>query len=120
MSVESWTERLGGRNGAPGTQSALASQEAQTLKALAAEINALAGQANGPEALVRTAIPLSIEEKARFQDVIARRYAVHRINFEVDPVLIGGVWLRVGERIIDDTLRTRLRALRRQLGSSEE
>ncbi|HOG45411.1 MAG TPA: F0F1 ATP synthase subunit delta, partial [Anaerolineae bacterium] len=46
----------------------------------------------------------------------ARRFGTGQpVTFAVDPTVLGGVWLRVGDRIIDGSLRGRLEALRKQL-----
>ena len=45
-----------------------------------------------------------------------------RMNVEVDPAIVGGVFIRCGDRIIDNTLRGRLTAamttLRKQIKSN--
>ncbi len=117
MIAESWTDRLHDLSDNLSGQGTIDPKEARALQVLFAEVSTLAGR---PEALVRTAYPLTPKEKSRFEDVLARRFAVRRVGFEVDPSLIGGVWLRVGERIIDGTLQSRLDALRRRLAAGEE
>lgn len=69
-------------------------------------------------ALVRTARPLSDEHRQRLADVLSNAYGheVH-INVEVDPDVIGGLSVRLGDEVIDGTVAGRLSAVRRRLGA---
>jgi len=68
---------------------------------------------------VTTAIPLDAE----LERVIAERLAAHlgrdpnkvSIRSRVDPSIIGGVVARVGDQVIDDSVRGRIERLRRTL-----
>ena len=67
-------------------------------------------------ALVRTATPLSADEQGRLGDVLGRSYdrPVH-LNVVVDPTVLGGVRVEVGDQVIDGTIATRLDDARRRL-----
>jgi F-type H+-transporting ATPase subunit delta len=67
-------------------------------------------------ALVRAAAPLADEEQSRLADVLARQYErpVH-LNVVVDPSLIGGVSVEIGDQVIDGTISSRLDDARRRL-----
>ncbi|MCG3134279.1 MAG: ATP synthase subunit delta, sodium ion specific [Planctomycetes bacterium] len=49
---------------------------------------------------------------ARLESASGRKVALHE---RVDPACLGGASLRIGDKVIDRTLRTRLAALRRRL-----
>jgi F-type H+-transporting ATPase subunit delta len=67
-------------------------------------------------ASVTTAIPLDPEQQRAIDARLAASLAAQvRSTHAVDPAIIGGVILRVGDRMIDGSVRTRLRQLRRQL-----
>jgi F-type H+-transporting ATPase subunit delta len=86
------------------------------LEALREMINAQRGIIT---AEVTTAIPLD-SDMAR---LVAQRLATHfgrepqkvTIQSRVDPAIIGGVVARVGDQVIDDSVRGRLERLRRAL-----
>jgi F-type H+-transporting ATPase subunit delta len=71
------------------------------------------------EAEVTTAVPLDAE----LERVVAQRLATYlerrpdqvTLKSRVDPSIIGGVVARVGDRVIDDSIRGRLDRLRRAL-----
>jgi len=67
-------------------------------------------------AQVITAIPLSQEEKEEIADRLGRATG-RRLVLEtaVDPAILGGLVVRIGDRLIDGSTRTRLLALRRTL-----
>jgi F-type H+-transporting ATPase subunit delta len=70
---------------------------------------------------VTTAVPLD----AQLQGVVTERLATYlnrqpqqlSIRARVDPSIIGGVVARVGDRLIDDSVRGRLERLRRALST---
>jgi F-type H+-transporting ATPase subunit delta len=71
---------------------------------------------------VTTAVPLDAE----MERLVAERLAAHLhrdadkviITSRVDPAIIGGVIARVGDQLIDDSVRGRLERLRRTLAGS--
>jgi F-type H+-transporting ATPase subunit delta len=71
---------------------------------------------------VTTAVPLDAE----LERVVAQRLAAYldrtpdkvTIRSHVDPAIIGGVVARVGDQVIDDSVRGRLERLRRTLAGS--
>jgi len=67
-------------------------------------------------ALVTTAIPLSAAQRERLGASLARIYgrAVH-INADVDPEVLGGVLVQIGDEIIDGTIAGRLDGARQGL-----
>ncbi len=118
MSVESWERDLSGLADRLGQGGSIAPAQVEVLKRLVAEVGALTRERTGRaerEVLVRTAVALDPEERAGLERALARRYAGLPVRFEVDPGIIGGVWLRVGDRIIDGSLRGRLETLRKRM-----
>ena len=71
---------------------------------------------------VTTAVPLDTE----LERVVAQRLATHlgsdpqkiSIRSRVDPSIIGGVVARVGDQVIDDSVRGRIERLRRTLAGA--
>ena len=71
---------------------------------------------------VTTAVPLDRD----MERLVAQRLAAHlgrdpdkvTIRSRVDPTIIGGVVARVGDRLIDDSVRGRLERLRRTLAGA--
>lgn len=67
-------------------------------------------------ALVRTAVELDDERRRRFGEELARRTGRSvELETEVDPDLIGGAVIRIGDRLIDGSTRAALRGLRQRL-----
>jgi F-type H+-transporting ATPase subunit delta len=87
------------------------------LAAIVAEYLALQRTARGVEKLaLQSAHPLDQEERSR---LVARLEQLHGKKFEVtevvDPQLIGGLRIMMGDRRIDATVAGRLNALAREL-----
>jgi F-type H+-transporting ATPase subunit delta len=60
-------------------------------------------------ALVTAVVPLTEAQRERLTAILARGYGKQvRLNVELDPSLIGGMTIRVGDDIIDGSLATRL------------
>ncbi|HHW43870.1 MAG: F0F1 ATP synthase subunit delta [Thermoanaerobacteraceae bacterium] len=67
-------------------------------------------------ARVASAVELSKEEKKKLGEVLARITGKKvQTTYNVDPALLGGVVVRIGDRVIDGSLRTRLATLREHL-----
>lgn len=75
-----------------------------------------AAAANQAVAEVRVAKPLTDAELQRLTDVLSRQYdkPVH-VNVVVDPEVIGGIRVEIGDDVIDGTLSSRLDSARRAL-----
>jgi F-type H+-transporting ATPase subunit delta len=84
------------------------------LSAILAEFEKLVHRR--PERIVAqvvSAVPLAAEEKDALRARLERRFGPDlEFQFEVDPSLIGGVFLRIGDQVIDGTVAGKLAALR--------
>jgi F-type H+-transporting ATPase subunit b len=69
----------------------------------------------GEAAQVTSALPLSEdEEECVRQDVLARAGA-KQITFRVDPSILGGLVIRVGDKVLDNSVAGKLESLRQNL-----
>lgn len=67
-------------------------------------------------ATVRTAVPLSEADRQRLVRVLSRRYGHNvDVNVLVDPGVIGGLRVELGDEVIDGTVAGRLEDARRRL-----
>jgi len=67
-------------------------------------------------ARVISASPLDAATTVQFAADIRRRFGSHvTLEFAVDPALLGGVRVQVGNDVWDGTLRTRLENLKKQI-----
>jgi F-type H+-transporting ATPase subunit delta len=86
---------------------------AQAFAGLAAGTSAQA-----VDALITSAVAL---EPAQQESVVAdlrKRYGDLKATFAVDASLIGGLVIRIGDRVLDNSLRTRLSAIQRNMLTS--
>lgn len=65
-----------------------------------------------------TAKPIGAEEEAALKAALSKAYG-QQVTFthEVDPALLGGAAVTIGDTTIDGSLKSRLQSLRRQLNS---
>lgn len=68
-------------------------------------------------AYVKTAVPLSLKQQERVEKRLLETtaYQSFEMHFEVDEALIGGIVIRIGDRVVDNSIKTRLENLGRQL-----
>lgn len=74
--------------------------------------------ANGiVEVTVTSTIELTPEQEASLRDVIAKRFSIKQANLTkiVDPSIIGGVVIRVGDQVIDGSVLKRFTAIKNLL-----
>ena len=69
-------------------------------------------------AVVRAATDLSATQRRRLAEALAESYGhpVH-LNVVIDPTVLGGISVQIGDELIDGTAATRLAAVRRRLAS---
>jgi F-type H+-transporting ATPase subunit delta len=84
------------------------------------EYEQLADSASGRlRATAVTAVALSEQERSRLSTQLSRRFGREvRLEVRVDPDIIGGLVLEVGDHLIDASVAGRLRQLRRTLVAS--
>jgi F-type H+-transporting ATPase subunit delta len=77
----------------------------------------LANESRGVvEAHVTSAVELKDEEKSELSSILARLTGKKvQTTYQVDPSIVGGVIVRIGDKIIDGSIKTRLTTLREQL-----
>mgnify|MGYP000052910659 CR=1 FL=1 len=65
---------------------------------------------------VRTAVPLTEAERTALQSKLKARFGDHlAFRFVVDKSVLGGVYVRVGDKVIDGSVAGQLEALRRSI-----
>jgi F-type H+-transporting ATPase subunit delta len=68
---------------------------------------------------VTSAVALSQDQQARIREDLRQRYGDRlEVRFTVDPSLIGGLIIRVGDQVLDNSLRTRLSSIQRNMLAS--
>ena len=68
------------------------------------------------DAVVTSAVPLTAQEQAALREKLSRDAGSNLdLAFEVDPELIGGLVVRVGDRVVDASVASRLRQLRESI-----
>ena len=79
-----------------------------------------ADEALGQEtAEVTTAVELHDDEKEKLSQALSSLIGkAVNLNLKVDPAIVGGFRARVGDRLIDGTLRSRFDRLRQEIGTS--
>ncbi|MEU5521682.1 F0F1 ATP synthase subunit delta [Streptomyces sp. NPDC047860] len=69
-------------------------------------------------AVVTSAVPLSDQQKQRLGDALAKLYGRRmHLNLDVDPAVIGGIRVQVGDEVINGSLADRLEDASRRLAS---
>lgn len=68
------------------------------------------------DAEVTSALPLTAEEKAVIQkDVLAKAGAGVNVDYKVDPAILGGLVIKVGDQLIDGSVSGKLESLRQSI-----
>ncbi|MEW5986614.1 MAG: F0F1 ATP synthase subunit B [Chloroflexota bacterium] len=76
-----------------------------------AKVPAGVAQLSGDRAEVTSALPLTDEE----QVTVRRTIRAAEVNFRVDPAILGGLVIRVGDQVVDNSVTGQMAALRESL-----
>jgi F-type H+-transporting ATPase subunit b len=63
---------------------------------------------SGSKAVVTSALPLSSEEQANAKSALG----ISDVDFRVDPTILGGLVVRVGDQVIDDSVAGKMNSMR--------
>ncbi|MCQ0023652.1 F0F1 ATP synthase subunit delta [Streptomyces somaliensis DSM 40738] len=67
-------------------------------------------------AVVTSAVPLTDRQKERLGAVLARMYGREmHLNLDVDPAVLGGISVRIGDEVVNGTIASRLEEASRRL-----
>lgn len=66
---------------------------------------------SGTEAVVTSALPLTDDEQSRIQTMLS----VDNVDFRVNPAILGGLIVRVGDQVVDDSVARQMGAMRESL-----
>jgi F-type H+-transporting ATPase subunit delta len=90
---------------------------ARQLPEILAELSDIAAEArNAVVAEVRTAVPLDGDQRAQLAEALSNATGKNvEIKALIDKSVIGGVYAKIGDTVIDGTVRRRLQQLREQV-----
>jgi F-type H+-transporting ATPase subunit b len=69
----------------------------------------------GAKAEVTSALPLALDEQVAIRADLATRGSLE-VDFKVDPKILGGLVVRVGDRVVDASVSGQLESLKQSLG----
>jgi F-type H+-transporting ATPase subunit b len=100
-----------------GRQAELVSEFFSGIKAGKVRVVEKAGVLAGDMAVVTSALPLSEADQATYRSYLEAQLGSEvAVEFRTNPAIMGGVVLRVGDVVVDDSVSGKLGALRQSLG----
>lgn len=69
----------------------------------------------GESAEVTSALPLSDDEQAAVKKELLAKLSAHAVSFRVDPAILGGLVVKVGDKVLDGSVAAKLEGLRQSL-----
>lgn len=98
----------------------LANGDIALLNGVVAELHSLGAVIGGPRAVlaeVTSAVALSPEERAAVEKQLIDQFGLGlEFRFLVDEKILGGLLIRVGDKLLDTSVASRLSAMRQTLG----
>jgi len=77
----------------------------------AGKVVVLEGEMKGDSAQVTSALPLTSQE----QDTVKKSVSAKEVSFKVDPSILGGLVIKVGDKVLDGSVAGKLEGLRQTL-----
>jgi ATP synthase F1 delta subunit len=79
---------------------------------------AVSGQTAPVKAEITSAVELSADDQEQIRQSLVKQYGDGLVfTFQVDPTLLGGLRVRVGDRLMDNSVASRLTKLRESIAS---
>jgi len=69
----------------------------------------------GDSAEVTSALPLNPDEESTVRQEVLSRVGAKEVAFRVDPAILGGLVIKVGDKVLDNSIAGRLEGLRQNL-----
>lgn len=69
----------------------------------------------GATAYVTSALPLTDQEKNAVRQDVLSKIGAETVNFQVDPAILGGLVVKVGDKVLDGSIAGQLGSLRQSL-----
>jgi F-type H+-transporting ATPase subunit b len=69
----------------------------------------------GESAEVTSALPLSPAEQDSVKKELLSKLSAHVVTFRVDPTILGGLVVKVGDKVLDGSVAAQLEGLRQSL-----
>lgn len=69
----------------------------------------------GGSAEVTSALPLSATEREAVKNDLLSKVGAQAVNFHVDPTILGGLVIRVGDKVLDGSVSGKLEGLKQKL-----
>jgi F-type H+-transporting ATPase subunit b len=73
------------------------------------------GGFKGESAEVTSALPLSKDEEEKVKQDVLAKVGAQAVTFRVDPSILGGLVIKVGDKVLDGSVAGRLEGLRQNL-----
>jgi F-type H+-transporting ATPase subunit delta len=73
-------------------------------------------EARPTEVEIVSAVPLTDEERQTLEARLEEQHGALAIRYRVDPQILGGLIVRIGDELIDNSVASRLAAMRQALG----
>lgn len=69
------------------------------------------------EVVVQTPMPLSEEQREKIENKLLEvsEYETLSVDYQIDESLLGGIVIRIGNRVLDNSIRSKIDAMSRQL-----
>jgi len=100
----------------------LANGDIALIEEVVSELRDMAASAGGPRptvAEVTAAVELTPTERTSIEERLVEQFGTGlEFTFKVDPAILGGLVIRVGDKLLDNSVASRMAALRQSLGVS--
>ena len=70
---------------------------------------------HGESAEVTSALPLNEDERSTVKKNLLSKVSAHDVTFRVDPAILGGLVIRIGDKVVDGSVAASLEELRQNL-----
>lgn len=85
------------------------------IAALSLYLKGIKREVDKSRLVIESALPLSHRQIDRVEDIIGRTHPVFETEVIINPKLLGGIKIKIGDTVFDDSLINRIEQLRERL-----
>lgn len=89
----------------------------KAIFALTQYLKGIKMELNKHSLVVESTIPLSVDEEKKIINKMKKNYSLFSYHFSINPALLGGLRIKIGDTVFDNSIETRIKEVKQAIAS---